>query len=388
MNKPYLTSILIVLSICCSLYNVNAQVVFLETFDEADNATTGTDNTAGAVGWTATCPGSIATTDFFKVLSGSLDAQDTNSPAAAWTTDAIDVSSCAAAGAIEVSVDVSESGNMEDCADCGGTGTICIDWVKIEYRLDGGAWTDFTGSTCALVESPGQLIYVGDMAGPETFTGIVCADGASDLELRISCMSWAASELWHFDNIQVACATDAACVVLPLELNYFEVAPKGTEVELQWETLSETNNDYFTIERSVDGIVWEELGQVQGAGISTEVEKYSIMDEKPYYGVSYYRLKQTDFDGTSTLSETRVITIAEKNNTAVRIYPNPTQQKLTIEGEPTELEEVRGFNTLGQEIVLKKQLQNDRKVVLDLSNLAAGIYYIKTKTTFNKVSKQ
>lgn len=122
-----------------------SQTVFLETFDEADDATTGVDNSGGSVAWTATCPGSIAATDYLKVVSGKLEARDTNSPGASFTSGSIDVTSCVG---LEISFDIEESGDLEDCADCGGTGIICVDWVKLEYNLDGAGWTEVAGSSC------------------------------------------------------------------------------------------------------------------------------------------------------------------------------------------------------------------------------------------------
>ncbi len=84
---------------------------------------------------------------------------------------------------------------------------------------------------------------------------------------------------------------------LPIELLSFSVKNNGNSVMIQWATAAEINNDYFTIERSTDGFSWEILDYMYGAGNSNQVLHYQYEDNQPVQGVSYYRLKQTDFDG-------------------------------------------------------------------------------------------
>jgi hypothetical protein len=97
------------------------------------------------------------------------------------------------------------------------------------------------------------------------------------------------------------------------------------QVELTWTTASETNNDFFTIERSKNGIDFKALAQVPGAGNSNQILNYKLIDDQPYEGISYYRLKQTDFDGKFTFSEIRTINLYNTNNqNTLSIYPNPS----------------------------------------------------------------
>jgi hypothetical protein len=117
---------------------------------------------------------------------------------------------------------------------------------------------------------------------------------------------------------------------LPIELTYFEAVENGTKVDLSWETASEIDNDYFTIERSQDGIYFEAIEKVLGAGNSTQSITYSTVDEDPYSGVSYYRLKQTDFNGAYTYSDIQVVHFSKSNE--IVIYPNPVKDVLTING--------------------------------------------------------
>ncbi|MEM9982731.1 MAG: hypothetical protein AAF734_09550, partial [Bacteroidota bacterium] len=84
---------------------------------------------------------------------------------------------------------------------------------------------------------------------------------------------------------------------LPIELLSFDAkAVSSKEVHLTWQTLTELNNAYFTVERSLDAATWEAIGEVPGAGNSASLLSYLYVDQAPYQGISYYRLKQTDFD--------------------------------------------------------------------------------------------
>jgi hypothetical protein len=90
-------------------------------------------------------------------------------------------------------------------------------------------------------------------------------------------------------------------------------------VKLDWATASELHNDYFTVERSMDGLNWENIIQIAGAGTSTNRNDYSEVDTRPIEGLSYYRLKQTDFDGQFTYSHAVSVQYEARNNEIVKI---------------------------------------------------------------------
>ncbi|MGZ3883028.1 MAG: hypothetical protein ACXVPD_02305, partial [Bacteroidia bacterium] len=104
-------------------------------------------------------------------------------------------------------------------------------------------------------------------------------------------------------------ATPCACLVmvLPIELVEFTARKSGPSVELQWTTATEKNNNYFTIQRSVDAANWEELLQVPGRGNSDTPYSYKVYDASPLKSISYYRLKQTDFD--QQFSYSRIVSV-------------------------------------------------------------------------------
>jgi hypothetical protein len=109
---------------------------------------------------------------------------------------------------------------------------------------------------------------------------------------------------------------------LPIELLNFNATMNNRVVDLTWQTASEQNNDFFTVERSADGFEFEPLTIVKGAENSNELLSYTAQDLKPLEGVSYYRLKQTDFDGAFDYSEIKVV--SSEISDEVLIFPNPS----------------------------------------------------------------
>lgn len=225
-------------------------------------------------------------------------------------------------------------------------------------------------------------------------------DGRID-EVRIATVArttdWIATEYNNqnspstFYTISAEFTSPTLCSTLPIELLNFSVELVNQSfIKLDWQTASEINNDYFLIERSKDGANWEGITRLEGAGNSSSLLSYSSIDENPYDGLSYYRLKQTDFDGQFSYSQIRSVNVSAQqlvNNSQIKIYPNPTTNQIIIKGNPNELENITLYNTLGQNVTLltKQTLTNENQlIIIDISKLNTGMYYIKTKTTANK----
>ncbi|MGZ3920635.1 MAG: T9SS type A sorting domain-containing protein [Bacteroidia bacterium] len=123
------------------------------------------------------------------------------------------------------------------------------------------------------------------------------------------------------NNLPPSCTTVSGA--LPISLVYFEASPVNNDkVNLKWETASETGNSFFTIQRSRDGIIFEDIQQINGSGTTQQSHIYNTTDEEPYNGVSYYRLKQTDYEGGNSFSDIKLVNLDKKENIIV-IYPNP-----------------------------------------------------------------
>jgi hypothetical protein len=117
---------------------------------------------------------------------------------------------------------------------------------------------------------------------------------------------------------------------LPVVLLNFSAEPDQDIVNVTWSTASEENSDYFFVERSADGINFNETGRVKAAGNSSSVKEYSLTDNTPLEGMSYYRLKQTDLNGQFTYSNMVKVNI-NANREEMIIYPNPAADKFNIQ---------------------------------------------------------
>lgn len=120
----------------------------------------------------------------------------------------------------------------------------------------------------------------------------------------------------------------ASCTILPIELVSFTAKRINNEVKLGWQTSSEKNNDYFAIERSLDGINFNEIKRIKSEGNSSRLINYEATDEGPNTQINYYRLKQVDYNGRYTYSS--IVSVDPDNTKAFvsRIFPNPTSANI------------------------------------------------------------
>lgn len=168
------------------------------------------------------------------------------------------------------------------------------------------------------------------------------------------------------------------CSVLPITLLDFDALPFENEVLLTWKTLSEVNNDYFTIERSSDLNNWTSIGKIDGAGNSNYEIEYETLDKNPLPGISYYRLKQTDFNGAFTYSHVEVVEY--KDSYEVSVFPNPAHEFMYIRSEQ-KIIKYELYNVLNQLIE-----SNTFQSQIDVRDLAAGNYILKIYFTTGETS--
>lgn len=128
-------------------------------------------------------------------------------------------------------------------------------------------------------------------------------------------------------------STDGTNTPLPVELVSFNAVVEGDAVKLEWSTASELNNDFFVVERMSASNTGIEIGRVNGQGTVQTSHTYSLYDENPQPGLNYYRLRQTDFDGTFTYSKIISVYVKDTDNSkGLNVYPNPAHNEdLTVE---------------------------------------------------------
>jgi formylmethanofuran dehydrogenase subunit C len=158
---------------------------------------------------------------------------------------------------------------------------------------------------------------------------------------------------------------------LPVELTSFTATYVQGTVELRWETASETDNDYFTVERSPAVTSFEEMTRVAGAGTTSVAQEYAWTDERPLPGWSYYRLKQTDFDGTFEYSP--IISVHNPDAPDFYVTPNPVNRTLHKKVRLSEKTSVTVYNLLNQPVISVNDTDE-----IDISNLAPGVYLLRS----------
>ncbi|MDQ3046273.1 MAG: T9SS type A sorting domain-containing protein [Bacteroidota bacterium] len=170
---------------------------------------------------------------------------------------------------------------------------------------------------------------------------------------------------------------------LPIELLSFTASATDEKtVTLNWSTATEINNDFFTIERSADGVEFEFVQDVNAAGNSDQLLRYETIDPQPIPGLSYYRLKQTDYNGATSFSAMAPVEFRESGKFIV--YPNPASHTIQV---ITGSEAKNSFEILSVQgkFISGSGLKNpvDGRFTLDVSELAPGPYILKVVNAEN-----
>ncbi|NQX98867.1 MAG: T9SS type A sorting domain-containing protein, partial [Flavobacteriales bacterium] len=154
---------------------------------------------------------------------------------------------------------------------------------------------------------------------------------------------------------------------LPVTLINFNARINSGVTKLTWTTASEINNDYFTLEKSKDGSHFFSFSEQAGAGNSNNTLNYYDIDENPYKGVSYYRLKQTDFNGDFEYS--KIVTINNIKEGTITAFPNPVKNILTFTNISNN-DNIKVYASNGQIIF------NGNTTTINTENWSTGLYQI------------
>lgn len=249
--------------------------------------------------------------------------------------------------------------------------TLCgvgVDLLEMQLQIDcpagsGYTWTPATWLNDSTLQNP-SLSSI-----PSTTTFYVTATGTCEV----------------VDSMVVT-----FCDPLPIVLLEFIGRNTGEVNELLWTTASQINCDYFVVQRSDDGIHFEDMATVDGAGNSMEQLSYREFDLNPNEGITYYRLKQVDFDGWSDYSD--IIAVNANIASSIQIYPNPTTMELFIDFNEIVQE---GTHTIlisdisGKLITQQIELKNSHKTyrIENFAEMNSGIYIIKVLNPNNEVIK-
>lgn len=214
-------------------------------------------------------------------------------------------------------------GEIEDYCIYIDDGTHCSNGVKDADEIG----VDCGGADCVLCDASYWPTNTGmnsvatdvseDVTGDSWINGIAVNAGDS---YYLMVNNWSPNAngfdlIWNFTE---GGAMD--CSILPIELLTFDAIKYEKGAKIVWSTVTEINNDYFTVLKSYDSHIWKALGTVSGEGNSNELNDYAFYDSEPLNQLTYYRLKQTDFDGKFSYSEIVALDDDGNNNKIISFY--------------------------------------------------------------------
>lgn len=251
--------------------------------------------------------------------------------------------------------------------------------VSIDWGAESGVDPDYLASTIMVEWDGTQWNSKGGTAAGDAISGTIDE-----------------TVLSSFSTKYFTLGADDEANPLPIELILLTVEMDGDNASVQWKTASEINNDFFTVERSDNGVLFTELGNVNGAGNSNQTMSYELVDKEPLNGISYYRIKQTDFDGNYEYSDIAILNNSNINKEDISIYPNPIkndQVNILLSGlENEKIVNVYILSTYG-EIMYNKTIEiGNRKIVRavfnDLDKLKPGLYILSFRYNNKLMNKK
>jgi len=170
----------------------------------------------------------------------------------------------------------------------------------------------------------------------------------------------------------------ADVLILPVELVNFNAQKRGDNVHLDWQTLSEVDNDYFHIEHSIDGRNFTAIAQIKGVGISYSQADYQYTHRDPIEGMNYYRLKQVDLNGAYTYSNVQAV---EFDVLRLGMFPNPASNNITFGSKHAQQIYITMYDSMGAKVLETSSATNTE---LNINHLVKGMYTVLVESAGSK----
>ncbi|MEM7370961.1 MAG: T9SS type A sorting domain-containing protein [Bacteroidota bacterium] len=179
----------------------------------------------------------------------------------------------------------------------------------------------------------------------------------------------------------------------PVEFDKFEGVVKNGYNELSWSTASELNNDYFVLEKSQDGVEFQAVNQIDGAGTSQASLNYTTRDYTPFPKLTFYRLKQVDFNGTFSYSHAIRLEGSVEEAKFMEVFPNPSRgqfQVTAVLGSETETSNLIRVMSLQGKVVYQKSLERSAMIghQVTLNHLTPGFYFVQAISAHNSIQQR
>ncbi len=176
---------------------------------------------------------------------------------------------------------------------------------------------------------------------------------------------------------------------LPITLSNYEAQLfQNNAVKILWSTASEHNNNYFQLFKSTDGVNYQIIANIKSLGNSNSLQRYSFVDKFPANGNNYYKLAQTDLDGTQKEIGLKTVKFELENAAQISVYPNPVSTILNIGFEDGNYNTLEITDLLGRIILTKSINIKDTESSLNVSHLSPATYIINLKGKSSSISKQ
>lgn len=391
---------IITLGLCLwSMFNLNAQIFFTESFETTGDYTLVNAGDCSCV--TADVDATDGQNDYFRdVVDNDISANASNDytgerdingniaegTARYWAVEDNDDNGVGGSGnatlCLNLEIDIIGKDDLQFSAYFGGNempfgGLEPEDFIMVSTSIDGRGFVELLDWR---QNADGQRISLdtdGDNLGDGTFplgvafqqvTAPISGTGTT-LIIQICANSNSSGEEFAVDHIQIE-----ENVTVPVELLSFEAETVKNDVQLTWITASESDNYGFEVERSTDGKLWETIDFVKGNGNSLSNIKYQYLDKEVARNLNYYRLKQIDFDGD--FEHSNIVNAAIETPFDFNIYPNPVGNQLNITTEKETTLELIVQDSEGRTIA-EKRLESHLN--FDTSTLPKGTYFITLK---------
>ncbi len=355
---------------------------YLETFDVAEQGIGGscygpdistcTGVALEEVTWTLSGNFSGIETEGLITTNGYLLFNDVDE-AVCWNSPTLDISSVATSS-FTVTFTL-PSGTIWDYSTTPGS----IDFMDVHYAVDGGA---FSAPIANISGCPGSNHTISasscafTLDGPLTYTPSVSGIIGNTLNIRVCVDNNSAQEE---AQLELVSAPEANTTILPIELTQFSAKPiQNKHIQLNWQTATELNNDYIAIQRSTNGQHFREIGRVGGQGTTEQTHDYQFLDRHPLPGLNYYRLRQVDFNGASTIHRVISVEFNPPNPMDIQIAPNPVEDvlEISVQQELAEAAQFAIFDMNGK-VALSTIWPASRRQTIALNNLPTGIYFLR-----------
>ncbi len=244
-----------------------------------------------------------------------------------------------------------------------------LNWALSTNGINGGTYNlQVQGTGFGLIGAVSDL----RLTLVNSVTGVAGVNGGTTLNPQINRTGLTLANL---TNSFYVGSINSVSTPLPITLISFNAFPENGEVKLEWSTASETDNAFFTIQKSTDGRGWTTVQKVLGSGTSSNIENYTAYDQTPFPGISYYRLMQTDIDGKQTFSPIISINL-ENKNAEISVFPNPAINLVNISLPASARYEISLLNISGQ-LIYSTTITTGDNLVLNVSGYKTGVYFIR-----------